>query len=153
MIVALQILIMDISLALLQQQIGKKDLKTPSKAGNWLGFILKGIEKGEAQLQLTIRPEMCNPYGMIHGGMMSLLIDESIGWAVLSLESSLNYTSLSLTVDFLYGAKEGEEIVAHAKIIRQGKKILNVEVLVYNSNNDLLAKATSNLIFTQLPKI
>lgn len=144
---------MEITLALLQSQIGKANIQTPSKAGSWLGFVLEDIQKGEAKLKLKIRPEMCNPYGMIHGGMMSLLIDESIGWAILSLESSSNYTSLSLMVDFLFGAREGEEIIAHATVVRQGKKILNVSVHVYNKEEVLLSKATSNLIFTSLPKV
>ena len=73
-------------------------MKTPSGAGTWMNLTLTEIQKGEARLKMKIRPEMCNPYGMIHGGMMSLLIDESIGWAIISLESQANYTSLNLMV-------------------------------------------------------
>ncbi|MBX9449088.1 MAG: PaaI family thioesterase [Taibaiella sp.] len=143
---------MEITLALLQQQIGKTNLKTPSGAGTWMNLTLTDIQKGEARLKMRIRPEMCNPYGMIHGGMMSLLIDESIGWAIISLESQANYTSLNLMVDFLYAAAVGEEITAHAYIVRKGKKIINAEVKVYNKDHVLLSKATSNLIVTSLPK-
>ena len=117
-----------------------------------MNLTLTAIQKGEARLKMRIRPEMCNPYGMIHGGMMSLLIDESIGWAIISLESQANYTSLNLMVDFLYAAAVGEEITAHAYIVRKGKKIINAEVKVYNKDNVLLSKATSNLIVTSLPK-
>lgn len=141
-----------ISLAYLQQLRGQIITGSPSNAGNWLGFKLVDIEKGEATLSLKIRPEMCNPYGMIHGGMMALVIDEAIGWSVLSLESEQNYTSMNLVVDFLYSAPAGEEITAHSKVIRSGKKIINCEVLVYDSKKTLLAKATSNLIFTNLSK-
>lgn len=144
---------MKISLELLQKQIGKNGLETPSGAGNWMNLTLMDIQKGEAQLKMKIRPEMCNPYGMIHGGMMSLLIDESIGWAIASLETDQNYTSLNLMVDFLYAAAIGEDIVAHSKIVRHGKKIINAEVKVYNKDEVLLSKATSNLIITSLPRI
>lgn len=139
-----------VSLAYLQQLKGEYITESPSKAGNWLGFKLHSISKGEAALSLLVRPEMCNPYGMIHGGMMSLLIDETIGWSIISLESELNYTSLNLVVDFLYGAPQGEEITAHSKVVRQGKKVVNCEVHVYDSKKNLLAKASSNLISTNL---
>lgn len=143
---------MKITLDQLKEIVGKPGIKTPSGAGNWLNLTLLEVSKGAATLRMRIRPEMCNPYGMIHGGMMSLLIDESIGWAIISLESDVNYTSLNLVVDFLYAAAVDEEIDARAEIIRQGKKIINAEVKVYNKLGTLLAKATSNLIVTSLPK-
>ena len=143
---------MKITLDQLKTLINKPGIETPSGAGNWLQLTLLDVEKGKANLQMRIRPEMCNPYGMIHGGMMSLLIDESIGWAIISLESERNYTSLNLMVDFLYAAAVEEEIEARAEIIRQGKKIINAEVKVYNRAGTLLAKATSNLIVTSMSK-
>ncbi len=119
-----------------------------SPAGNWLKPRLEQIEKGKAVMSVLIRREMCNPFGNIHGGMMSLVIDEAIGWAIVSLEAELHYTSVSLHTDFLYAASEGERITAVAEIIRQGKKIINAEVKVFNERSSLLSKATSNLVST-----
>ncbi len=125
---------------------------SPSEAGNWLAFTLDHIEKGTATISLTIRPEMTNPYKHIHGGMMALVIDESVGWAVLSLESEVNYTTLSLNVDFLYAIKVGERLKAKSTVVRAGKKIINVECLVYDMQDRLLAKASSNLINTGMQR-
>ena len=125
---------------------------SPSEAGNWLAFTLDHIERGTATISLSVRPEMTNPYKHIHGGMMALLIDESIGWAVLSLESELNYTSLNLNVDFLYAIKMGERLRAKSTVMRAGKKIINVECLVYDMQDRLLAKASSNLINTGMQR-
>lgn len=125
---------------------------SPSEAGNWLAFTLDHIERGTATISLSVRPEMTNPYKHIHGGMMALVIDESIGWAVLSLESELNYTSLNLNVDFLYAIKMGERLRAKSTVIRAGKKIINVECLVYDMQDRLLAKASSNLINTGMQR-
>ncbi len=94
---------------------------------------------------------MTNPYGNIHGGMMSTFIDETIGWAVVSLEAEHHYTTLNLNIDFLYAAKEGEQMIATAEVIRQGKKIVHVECKVRSKEGTLLAKATSNLINTSMP--
>ncbi|MCC6187242.1 MAG: PaaI family thioesterase, partial [Chitinophagaceae bacterium] len=116
----------------LKQHLGKQMTISPSEAGNWLAFTLDHIERGTASISLTIRAEMTNPYKHIHGGMMALVIDESIGWAVLSLETTVNYTTLNLNVDFLYAIKVGERLQAKSTVIREGKKIINVECLVYD---------------------
>jgi uncharacterized protein (TIGR00369 family) len=136
----------------LKQHVGKQMTISPSEAGNWLAFTLDHIERGTATISLSVRPEMTNPYKHIHGGMMALVIDESIGWAVLSLESELNYTSLNLNVDFLYAIKMGERLRAKSTVIRAGKKIINVECLVYDMQDRLLAKASSNLINTGMQR-
>lgn len=130
--------------------LGKKITGSRSPAGNWLGFELEEVERGTATLSLTVREEMCNPYGNIHGGMMALVMDESIGWAVVSLDTKNNYTSLNLNVDFLYAIKKGERLRATAKVIREGKKIIHVECTVSDFQNRLLGKASSNLIVTSM---
>jgi len=127
---------------------GKEVTDSRSEAGNWLGFTLEHIEKGSAELTAPVKKEMTNPYGNIHGGMMSLVIDEAIGWAVASLDTELHYTSLTLNVDFLYAIKEGERLRAVSKVLRVGKKIINVECHVYDMAGKVLARANSNLIVT-----
>lgn len=139
---------MKITLDLLQSHVGKVINESRSPAGNWLQLTLAAVEKGKASISVPVRKEMCNPFGHIHGGMMSLVIDEAIGWAIISLEAENHYTSLNLNVDFLYAAPEGEIITAVANIVRQGKKIVHAEVHVYDSKQTLLAKAASNLIVT-----
>lgn len=136
----------------LKKYLGKQITTSPSSAGNWLAFTLEHIGKGTATISLIVRPEMTNPYKHIHGGMMALVIDESIGWAVLSLENSLNYTTLSLNIDFLYAIKGGERLKAESTIVRAGKKIINVECKVWDMENRLLARASSNLINTGMQR-
>ena len=127
---------------------GKLVTESRSPAGNWLGFTLEKIEKGYVAVVVTIKKEMTNAYGNIHGGMMSLVIDEVIGWAVVSLDTENHYTSLSLNVDFLYAIKEGQKMKAVAEVVRAGKKIVHVSCTVYDMEENLLARASSNLIVT-----
>jgi len=129
---------------------GKEVQDSRSQAGNWLGFTLERIEKGEAVLTLPVKKEMTNPYGNIHGGMMSRVIDEAIGWAVVSLDAEHHYTSLTLNVDFLYAIKLGERLRAESRVLRVGKKIINVECHVYDMKDRVLARANSNLIVTHM---
>lgn len=132
----------------LQSLVGLVITDSPSPAGNWLCPRLLKVEQGFAAMEVIIQKEMCNPYGNIHGGMMSLVIDEAIGWAIIAADLEFHYTSVSLNVDFLYAAALNEVIVAEALVVRSGKKIVNTEVHVYNQERKLLAHATSNLVVT-----
>lgn len=127
---------------------GKAVKDSRSAAGNWMEFTLEKIEKGRAEISLVVKKDMTNPYGNIHGGMMALVMDEVIGWAVLSLDTENHYTSLNLNVDFLYAIAEGERLRAVGEVVRAGKKIIHVDCRVYDMQERLLGKASSNLIAT-----
>ena len=129
---------------------GKLVTDSRSPAGNWLQFTLDSIEKGKAVISLEVKYDMTNPYRNIHGGMMAAVMDEAIGWAVVSLDAENHYTSLNLNVDFLYAIKQGERLKAIAEVIRAGKKIIHVECRVYDMEERLLGKSTSNLIATSM---
>jgi uncharacterized protein (TIGR00369 family) len=133
-----------------QTYLGKKVTNSRSPAGNWLDFTLKNIERGAAELEVFVRPEMTNPYGNIHGGMMGLVIDEAMGWAVASLGSMGNFTSMSLNIDFLFAISGGDTLIASSRVIREGKRIVNVDCFVHHTNGTLLARGTSNLIATHM---
>lgn len=134
----------------IKKLVGSEFTDSRSPAGNWLKPRIERFEKGKAAISVIVREEMCNPYRHIHGGMMSLLVDEAIGWAVVSLSTEQHYTSISLNVDFLYAAAEGERITAYAKIIRHGKKIINATVEVFNDQKEIICRASSNLAATNM---
>ncbi len=119
-----------------------------SPTGNWLGFTLLQIERGKVQLSMPIRMEMTNPYHGIHGGMMGVLCDEAIGWAVVSLGLENTFTTVNLNLDYLYAAFAGETIMAYGSVVREGKKLIHAEAQVYNAEGKMLAKSTSNLVVT-----
>lgn len=133
--------------------LGKVVTDSRSAAGNWMNFKLEAIESGKATISLEVKHDMTNPYGNIHGGMMALVMDEVIGWAVVSLDTNNHYTSLNLNVDFLYAIKEGDRLRATSEVIRAGKKIIHVECRVYDMEDRILGKATSNLIVTGMKPV
>lgn len=129
---------------------GKLVTDSRSAAGNWMGLTLEKIEKGKAEISLTVKKEMTNPFGNIHGGMMALVMDEVIGWSVISLGMEHHYTSLNLNVDFLYAIAEGQKLHATAEVVRAGKKIIHVDCRVIDTEGRLLGKSSSNLIVTSM---
>lgn len=117
-----------------------------SAAGNWLGFTLEKAERGRVEFSLLVRHEMTNPFGGLHGGMMGVIVDECMGWAVVTLDLPVRYTTTGLHLDFLRAAKEGETVRAVAEIIRHGKRTIYAECSVFGEDGGLVARANSTLI-------
>lgn len=125
---------------------GRLVTEAHSAAGNWLGFTLENAERGHVEFSLPVRREMTNPFGGLHGGMMGVIVDECMGWAVVTLDLPTRYTTTGLHLDFLRAAKEGETVRAVADIIRQGKRTIYAECSVYSEDGKLVARANSTLI-------
>ncbi|MBL7765575.1 MAG: PaaI family thioesterase [Chitinophagaceae bacterium] len=129
--------------------IGKPFKHSESMAGRWLEYTLLSVEPGELEATLVVRKEMTNPNHMLHGGMIAMISDELCGLAFYSLGYTHYYTTVNLSVDYLYSAPEGSTIRAKASVMRSGKKIANIECYIYDADNRIISHAKSNLVNTE----
>ncbi len=133
---------------------GKEVTESRSGPGVWLGFRVESLERGRAVFTLPVRPALANPFGTMHGGAIGLLMDEIIGWAVLTLDLPVRYTTVNLHVDYLWGAALGTTVRAEATVLRSGKRIVCAEcTITAAADGTLLARGTSNLTATSQPAI
>ncbi|WP_297336408.1 PaaI family thioesterase [Algoriphagus sp.] len=130
--------------------LGKTLDKTPSAAGNWLAGKLVEIEIGGIKVEYLVRPEMCNPAKILHGGVASLMMDDVIGMANFVSGSEYLMTSINLSVDFLSSAQIGDELEVSAKLIRSGSNLNHWESVITKKSGKIVAKASSNMIKTHL---
>jgi uncharacterized protein (TIGR00369 family) len=101
-------------------------------------------EEGWIKLGFEGKAEFCNPAGFIQGGLLSAMLDDTMGPAVLVMsEGRLYTTTVSMTVSFLAPAKPGP-IVAEAKVTQLGKTIAFVEGKLMAKDGTLLAIATAS---------
>lgn len=133
-----------------KSNIGKSALEagTPSPYGRWLNGTLIAAEEGELTVEVIVRKDMCNPGGILHGGVATGMMDDVIGMTVFSMGSQVFYSTVNLSVDFLFGAKPDEKLTIKSKIIRMGKKIAHAEGEVRNEAGQIVAKCTTNLVAT-----
>ena len=111
-----------------------------------LGWRLLDAKPDEGWIKLVFegRPEFCNPAGFIQGGMLSAMLDDTMGPAVLVMsEGRLYTTTISMTVNFLSPAKPGP-IVAEATVTQLGKTIAFVEAKLMAEDGAVLAMATAS---------
>jgi len=131
----------------LQSFVGQEMSEGPSPVGRWLRGILRSIEPGTVTADFTVRPEMTNPVGILHGGMIAAIMDDLIGMTIHVMNGMESFfTSINLSVDYLASAKTGETVTATTKIVRQGASITHAECHLYNAKGKLLAKGTTNLL-------
>ncbi|MEY9182788.1 uncharacterized protein (TIGR00369 family) [Bradyrhizobium sp. USDA 326] len=101
-------------------------------------------EEGWIKLAFDGKPEFCNPAGFIQGGMLSAMLDDTMGPTVLVMsEGRLYTTTISMTVNFLSPARPGT-IIGEAKVMQLGKTIAFVEAKLMAEDGTLLATASAS---------
>ena len=85
-------------------------------------------------------PNLFNPQGTLHGGIISTLMDISMGH--LFEREQLNGTTIELKTNFLLPIKK-ENIICEGSYIKKGKSISVMEAKLYRQDKKLAAYATS----------
>ncbi len=135
-------------LAFFRSQIGIGKAGSPSGYGQFLNGIIREVAWGHLQIDYTIRPDMTNSVGTLHGGVAAGILDDLMGMVVYGLGHEFSHTSVNLNVDFLHSARVGDVIEATADVIRAGRNIVHCEARIVGADGRIVAKCTSNLIQT-----
>ena len=132
-----------------RNNIGKPSAEiSPSPFGRWLNGTLIEVEEGSLTMEFIVRKDMCNPGGIMHGGVAIGMMDDIIGMTTFSMQNQAFYSTVNLNTDFLYSAKPDEKLIVKSKIVRMGKKIAHAEGEIRNEAGQIIAKCTTNLVAT-----
>ena len=94
------------------------------------------IDDDQAEIFLDIHPDTLNTYGMVHGGALYTLADNTGGYAIHT--DGRTYVTQSGTLSFLENRISGT-IRASARVRRRGKKTALVDVDIFDEAGVLLA--------------
>ena len=97
---------------------------------------LESVEKDRAVFRLDIRPESCNPYGMVHGGAIYTLADNAAGTAAHS--DGRYYVTQTSALHFLRNQSRGT-VRAAAWVRHRGKSTVLTAVDITGEGGKLLA--------------
>jgi uncharacterized protein (TIGR00369 family) len=107
-----------------------------------LGIELVSVADGEAELRLPFRPELATMGDVVHGGVISSIVDTAPAAAAVSAVDGGELTG-GTTVDLsvsLVGAARGSDLTARARVIRSGRAISFCEVDVVDADAKPVAK-------------
>jgi uncharacterized protein (TIGR00369 family) len=109
-------------------------------------------EQGWIRIGFDGRREFCNPAGFIQGGILSAMLDDTMGPAVFVMTDGRLYTAtVTMTVNFLAPAKVGR-IVGEATVTQLGKTVAFVEGRLTGDDGTLLATATTSARLVETAK-
>ena len=85
----------------------------------WLGIEVLDIREGYSKIQMQLRAEMINGFGVIHGGITFSLADSCFAFAC----NNRNNLSMALdtSINFTKATKPNDVLTAEAKEMHNGK--------------------------------
>ena len=103
----------------------------------WLGISVLEIKEGYSKIKMSVRPEMINGFGIVHGGIAFSLADSAFAFAC----NNRNVLSVALdtSINFLKPVHVGDVLTAEAKELHNGKSTGLYHITITNQNEHVVA--------------
>ncbi len=103
----------------------------------WLGIALLEVREGYSRIQMTIRKEMVNGFGIAHGGIAFSLADSAFAFAC----NNRNNLSVALdtNISFTRAVQIGDILTAEAIEIHNGRSTGVYSISIFNQQNEQVA--------------
>ncbi|MEP7110921.1 MAG: hydroxyphenylacetyl-CoA thioesterase PaaI [Ferruginibacter sp.] len=103
----------------------------------WLGISIIEITEGYSKIQMTVRTEMINGLGIVHGGIAFSLGDSCFAFAC----NNRNILSVALdtSINFIKPIYPGDILTAEAKEIHNGKSTGLYHITISNQKGHIVA--------------
>ena len=107
--------------------------------GRWKSVLM---QDGQAEVTWTPTPDMANPFGSVHGGIIATVIDELTGAAVMSSIESGSAPTVSMNVEYLHAIPIGGTYTGVGEIVRMGRAMAIADARILNEEGEVLARGT-----------
>ena len=120
-----------------------KDERRRSPFSAHIGAEMEELRDGYARLSLVLEPRHTNPNGVMHGGVITTMMDSALGAALGSLRGPeagrSPHSTVEMNASFLAGARPGDKIVVEGRVLRLGRSIAFGEAEA-RKGDELIAK-------------
>jgi acyl-CoA thioesterase len=103
----------------------------------WMQVKVLEIKEGYSKIQMTIRKEMVNGFGIVHGGLPFSLADSAFAFACNN-RNNLS-VALDVTITFTKAVKVGDVLTAEAKEFHNGRSTGVYVITVSNQRDEQIA--------------
>ncbi len=104
------------------------------------------LGEGTSLLEVSLGEKHLQPFGMVHGGVFSSLIDASAFWAVYPLlDEGLGLTTVEMKLNYLSPTLKGK-MVAKGQCLKLGKTLALGQSEIHDQEGRLLAHGTATLM-------
>jgi len=103
----------------------------------WMQVKVIDIKEGYSKIQMTIRKEMVNGFGIVHGGLPFSLADSAFAFACNN-RNNLS-VALDVTIAFTKAVNVGDVLTAEAKEFHNGRSTGVYIITVSNQKDEQIA--------------
>jgi uncharacterized protein (TIGR00369 family) len=131
------------------------DNLSPPPSSKLLGWHILDARPKEGWIRIGFdgKPDFCNPAGFVQGGILSAMLDDTMGPAVFVMTEGKLYTAtITMTVNFLAPAKPGK-LIGEATVTQLGKTIAFIEGKLMSEGGAVLATATTSARLVETAKL
>ncbi|HEX8333311.1 MAG TPA: hydroxyphenylacetyl-CoA thioesterase PaaI [Segetibacter sp.] len=117
----------------------------------WLGIDVLEVKEGYSKIKMTVRKEMINGFGIVHGGIAFSLADSAFAFAC----NNRNNLSVALdtSINFLKPVNVDDELTAEAKEIHNGRSTGLYQITITNQHDHIVAVFKGTCFRTGKPLI
>jgi len=98
----------------------------------WLGIEVLEIKEGYSKIKMTVRKEMINGLGVVHGGIAFSLGDSAFAFACNN-RNNLSF-ALDTSINFIKQVQPGDELTAEAIEVHNGRSTGLYHISIFNQN-------------------
>ena len=111
-----------------------------------IGMRITELEIDGCRVELDLRGDHMQPFGIVHGGVLATLIDTATFWAAfMRLPEDAGLVNVDLKLNYLKAVVSGH-LRAEGECLRAGRQISYTVASVYNDANELVAHGTSTMM-------
>ncbi|XP_030760893.1 acyl-coenzyme A thioesterase 13-like [Sitophilus oryzae] len=111
------------------------------------------LENGKCNAELKVEDEHTNALGTLHGGLSATLVDGVSTYALMTHKyGQVPNVSVNINMEYIKGAKVGDEVQILANTIRVGKTLAFLEVAIKDKATGTLLVKGSHTKFMMNPK-
>ncbi len=103
----------------------------------WMGLEVLEVKVGYSKVRMTIRKEMLNGFGIVHGGLAFSLADTAFAFACNNRNNIS--VALDVTITFTKAVNVGDVLTADAKEIHNGRSTGVYIITITNQKNEQVA--------------
>jgi acyl-CoA thioesterase len=117
----------------------------------WLGIQVLEIREGYSRIQMQVRAEMMNGFGIAHGGIAFSFADSAFAFAC----NNRNNLSVALdtSINFTKAVNTGDVLIAEAKELHNGRTTGLYHISISNQHNETVAFFKGTCFRTSKPLI
>jgi uncharacterized protein (TIGR00369 family) len=111
-----------------------------------ISMEIRSLALGRSRLEILVQNKHIQPFGLVHGGVYSSVVDAAAFWAAYPLlEEGAGLTTVEMKLNFLAPASEGY-LIAKGRNIKTGKTLCLAEASIVDRKGALLAHGVATMM-------